>query len=169
MFSVLYKPSSNSVQAVALKQIKAKVEAVMSSHTPTAPKDGWIRTIRTALGMSGAQLANRLGFSRNKVSILERREASGEITLNQLREMAGALDADLIYAVVPRKSIDTTIDERAQMIAEARLSMSYQNMFLEAQQISEEMQNEAKQNLTKEIKDAGGKILWKSDMLEQDK
>ncbi len=47
------------------------------------PKQGWVRTIREALDMSGAQLGARLGISRNKISILERKEADGSITINQ--------------------------------------------------------------------------------------
>ncbi|HHX8632444.1 TPA: mobile mystery protein A [Vibrio diabolicus] len=166
-FSLNHKLSN--VKAVVRKQIMAKVTEVMSLKVPAAPKAGWIRTIREALDMSGTQLGERLQLTRNQVSILERKEAAGTITLNQLQELAEGLNADLVYAVVPRKSIEETIEERATEIAKSRLKMSHQNMFLEAQQLSKEKQEEAIQMLVQELKSAGGKVLWKKNMLDKSK
>lgn len=154
--------NNNSVKAVVVKQRRDKADSAMSVVVPPMPKEGWIRTIRKALDMSGAQLALRLGFTRNKVSILERREAEGEITINQLKEMANALNADLVYAVVPRDSIQKMITNRAKEIATSLIVMSNQNMFLEAQQISVEKQKEAIERTADEIKKIGGRALWKS-------
>jgi len=158
-----------NVQAVVRKQIMAKIDQAMRVKAPTPPKTGWIRTIREALGMSGAQLGERLQLTRNQVSILERKEAAGTITLNQLQELAEGLNADLVFAIVPRKSIEETIEDRATEIANSRLKMSHQNMFLEAQQLSTEKQQEANQMLIEELKTAGGKVLWKKHMQEQSK
>lgn len=156
-----------NVQAVARKQIMAKISQAMRVTVPTPPKKGWIRTIREALGMSGAQFGERLQLSRNQISILERKEVAGTITLNQLQELAEGLNADFVYAIVPRKSIEETIEDRATEIANARLKMSHQNMFLEAQQLSKEAQQEAIEMLVKELKAAGGKMLWKRHIQEQ--
>ena len=117
--------------------------------------------------MSGAQLGERLQLTRNQVSILERKEAAGTITLNQLQELAEGLNADVVYAVVPRQSIEDTIEERAREIARAMLKMSQQSMFLEAQQISQEKQDEAIEMLVNELKSASGKVLWKKQMLDK--
>lgn len=150
------------VQAVVQKQIMAKISQAMMVTAPTPPKIGWVRTIREALGMSGAQLGERLQLSRNQISILERKEVAGTITLNQLQQLAEGLNADLVYAVVPRQSIEDTIEQRATEIAMARINMSQQNMFLEEQQLSQEKQQEATEMLVKELKAAGGKVLWKN-------
>lgn len=80
-------------------------------------KEGWVRTIRTALGMSGAQLGARAGLTRNKISILERKEAEGDITINQLKVLAERLGCDLTYALVPSKPIEDMIEDRATVIA----------------------------------------------------
>ena len=77
----------DSTKHVVLQQLINKVKSARNAHTPKPPKDGWIRTIRQTLGMSGAQFAKRMGYTRNKVSILERKEASGDITINQLKEL----------------------------------------------------------------------------------
>lgn len=154
-----------SVQAVTIKQIMAKISKAMKVKVPTPPQSGWIRTIREVLDMSGTQLGERLQLTRNQISILERKEVEGSITLNQLRNLADGLNADLVYVVVPRKSIEETIDERATELAHSRLKMSHQNMFLEAQHLSSEQQDEATQRLIAEIKAKGGKVLWRKDVL----
>lgn len=76
-----------------------------------------MRGIRKALGMSGAQLASRLKLSRNRVSVLERREVSGDTTINQLREAAAQLGCDGSYALVPKKNIPVMLDKQAEKLA----------------------------------------------------
>lgn len=164
--SYIANQKCSNVQAVAREQIMARISKVMNVKVPKSPKQGWIRTIREALGMSGTQLGERLQLTRNQISILERKEAAGTITLNQLQELAEGINADVVYAVVPKKSIEETIEDRATEIANSRLKMSHQNMFLEAQQLSEEKQQEAIQMLVEELKVAGGKVLWKKQMLD---
>ncbi len=43
---------------------------------------------------------------------MERKEADETITLKQLKQLASGLDAELIYAIVPRQSIDDMIEAR---------------------------------------------------------
>ncbi|CAN5414204.1 hypothetical protein BH10BAC5_BH10BAC5_18780 [soil metagenome] len=45
------------------------------------PEQGWIKTIRKALGMSQQQLAVKLRKTKQSVFELERREEEGAITL----------------------------------------------------------------------------------------
>ncbi len=101
-----------------------------------------------------------MGLSRNRISVLERKEAEGDITLNQLQALAEQLNCDLTYALVARKPIEEIIDDRATGIASKSLDANSQNMFLEAQVIDDE----AKQRLLNQIKEqvivAGGRALW---------
>jgi predicted DNA-binding mobile mystery protein A len=69
------------------------------------PPKGWVRAIRDALGMTGVQLAKRLGISPQSADAMERSEASGAIKLETLRRAAEALDCTLVYALVPNKSL----------------------------------------------------------------
>ncbi|MBF4237466.1 helix-turn-helix domain-containing protein, partial [Vibrio anguillarum] len=115
----------SGVYAVALKQVKAKISALLGLSVPKPPKNGWVRSIREALGMSGAQLGERLNLSRNQVSILERKETDETITLKQLKQLASGLDAELVYAIIPRQSIDDMIEARAMELAKQRLAMSH--------------------------------------------
>jgi predicted DNA-binding mobile mystery protein A len=51
------------------------------------PARGWIRAIREALGMSTAQLAQRMGVRQPSVVGLERSEEKGSIELATLRRI----------------------------------------------------------------------------------
>ncbi|MDC5853890.1 mobile mystery protein A [Vibrio europaeus] len=157
----------SGVYAVALKQVKAKICALLDLSVPKPPKNGWVRSIREALGMSGAQLGERLNLSRNQVSILERKEADETITLKQLKQLASGLDAELVYAIVPRQSIDGMIEARAMELAKQRLAMSHQSMFLEAQQLTSEQQQQALVQLANEIKTGSTRDLWKVSLQEK--
>jgi predicted DNA-binding mobile mystery protein A len=160
MFSVSRKSQVNSVKEVAQKHYKNKVGDVMSSQVPSVPPEGWVRTIRKALEMSGAQLAATLSMSRNRVSVLERREVSGDITLNQLRHLAQALDADLVYAIVPKRTADEVLNSRAQELAQQQVDTVNQNMFLEQQQLSATEQAESVAMVAKNIRASGGRVMW---------
>lgn len=85
--------------------------------TKPQPQAGWVRTLRETLGMSLAQLALRLGLTRQGVAELEIREREQTITLAALRKAADAMDADLVYALVPRKPLGTIVRDQARLAA----------------------------------------------------
>ncbi|MBK8425272.1 MAG: helix-turn-helix domain-containing protein [Lewinellaceae bacterium] len=66
------------------------------------PGEGWIYSIRTALGMSLKQLGRRLKMTPQGIKDIERREKDGSLTLQRLREVAAALDMQLVYGLVLR-------------------------------------------------------------------
>src|SRR5216683_5188812 len=82
-----------------------------------APPKGWIRAIRDALGMSGVQLATRLGVRPQTVDAIEKSEAGGTIQLKTLQRAAEALDCTLVYALVPRTSLKDMVQSRARSLA----------------------------------------------------
>ena len=77
------------------------------------PRGGWIRAIRTALGMTMAQLGARLGVSAPGIADLEKREASETISLARLRAAADALGCDLVVTVVPRVPLAEMVRRQA--------------------------------------------------------
>ena len=44
------------------------------------PPKGWIRAVRNALGMSGRQLAERMGVTKQRTSFIEMQEIDGTVT-----------------------------------------------------------------------------------------
>ncbi|PHR27111.1 MAG: transcriptional regulator [Desulfotalea sp.] len=161
MFSKRTKSNHiDSTRYVVFQQLIKKVKSARNTLAPKPPKDGWIRVIRQTLGMSGALFAKKMGYTRNKISILERKEASGDITINQLKQLAEGLDADLVYCVVPRQDPEKFIDDQAQRKATEIIHRTHQHMSLESQHISNETQEEQIRFLADEIKRVRGKALW---------
>ena len=100
------------------------------------PPKGWIRAIRDAIGMSGVQLAARLGVRPQTVDALEKSEASGTIQLDTLQRAAEALDCTLVYALVPRTSLESMVQGRARELALRDLDRVGHTMKLEAQEVA---------------------------------
>lgn len=126
------------------RRLAALREALLAPGKVT-PSEGWVRTLRQALGMSAQQLAQRLGMTRQGLVQLERGERNQQISLSSLRRAAEALDAELVYAIVPRKPIQQTLNERARALARARTTRVAQSMRLEEQGISD---SEEEQQIT---------------------
>ena len=163
MINFIVKNPKNTVRSMVREQYKDIANsATKLKGAPDMPAEGWVRTIRKALDMSGAQLAERLNLSRNRISILERREVEGEITINQLKEMAEKLGCDFTYALVPKKEVSLIIEDRAEKLAKDRLSINLQNMFLEAQIISAKKEKFLVNELKKDLLKAGGRVLWRN-------
>ena len=99
------------------------------------PGTGWIRAIREASGMSIRQLAERMGASKTTAATLERNEAVETIKLSSLRAVGAALDCDLVYALVPRTSLENSVKKRARLVAEKVVGRVSDTMDLEDQAI----------------------------------
>lgn len=124
------------LKQIVRDQYQSKIDQLIDLKQVTRPKEGWIRTLRKALGMSSPQLARRLGVSKSQASQMERMEVDDRITLKQLRRVAESLDCGLVYALVPKTSIDTMIRERARIKASSLVNKTDVHMRLEAQQLS---------------------------------
>lgn len=83
--------------------------------------------------MSGVQLAKRLRVTPQTAEALEKSETAGTIQLNTLRRVAEAMDCTLVYALVPRTSLENMVDARARSIALTDLARVSHTMKLEDQ------------------------------------
>jgi len=126
------KRISPSFLALQRKQLDARLRPGTGGPSEP-PQKGWIRTIRTALGMTATQLGRRLGSSPQAVLDLERSEAADTITLASLRKAALALDCDLVVVMVPKTSLENTVQRRAQQKAADETNRIVHTMRLEAQ------------------------------------
>ncbi len=127
------------IKQIIRDQYRSKIDQLIDIKRIKSPKEGWIRTLRTALGMSSPQLATRLGVSKSQASQMERMEMEDRITLKQLRRVADEFNCDLLYALVPRQSIETMIREQAEKKAQNLVKKTDVQMKLEAQQLPKEM------------------------------
>ena len=103
-----------------------------------SPPEGWIRTVRKALGMSGAQLARRMGVTRARISYAEQAELAGGMTLNSMEAAAEAMGCRFVCAFVPVDSIEAIIAAQARRKAEAIVGEASRHMALENQTLPDE-------------------------------
>lgn len=104
-----------------------------------APRAGWVRAMRESLGMTQAQLASRLGISRQSVQDLEKAEAERRITLDSLDRLAQAMGCRVVYALMPEAGTpDDLLARRADEVASAMLKPADHSMRLEGQGASAE-------------------------------
>ena len=118
------------------EQLDKKFETLGKVKRMQTPVKGWLRSIREALGMSGKQLAERIGVSQPRVVKMEKDELSDALTLKTMRQVAEAMDCMFVYALVPRTSLEETMRDQAKKVAEQRLSRTSHTMLLEDQQVS---------------------------------
>jgi len=150
-----------SIKKIVIAQYQNIVDrAAASARGVSVPKEGWIRTVRKALGMSGAQLARRLGVTRALVSNTERAELSGSVTIKAMQQMAGAMDSQFVYAIVPTGTIEDMISERAREKALAVVERANKHMALEAQTLSKEQIDFEIRRLQQELLSGLPSDLW---------
>ncbi len=144
-----------------VKQLDVKLTQFKEVSEIIVPPFGWIKSIRTALNMSLRQLAKRMKITAQSISEMEKREISGTITLNTLKDLARALDMQFVYGFVPKNgSIEQMIEQRAEEIAREIIGRTDVTMTLENQQNSKERINMAIGEKIKEIKYEIPKYLW---------
>ena len=85
--------------------------------------------------MTAEQLGRRLRVKQSSVILLEQSEAKGSIELATLRRVADALDCMLVYAFVPKKSLEETVRARARNFIRRRLAPVEHSMLLEHQKV----------------------------------
>ena len=65
---------------------------------------GWIRAVRTQHNIQGKQLAQKMCVSPARISVLERDEQRGAVSLKMMQKAADALDCTFVYALIPKST-----------------------------------------------------------------
>ena len=68
------------------------------------PPGGWIRSKRTKMGITGSQLASKLGVTKQRVSALEKAEVNGSASIKTMRQAAAAMGCEFVYALIPARA-----------------------------------------------------------------
>lgn len=126
------KPWSDYLE-LERSQLDAKLERTSAVKSISAPGNGWIRSVREALGMTAAQLARKLGVSQQAALALEKREVAGTITLATLEKAARALGCEARVVFTSGRGIDETVRERAMHRARDERDRIVHTMGLESQ------------------------------------
>jgi predicted DNA-binding mobile mystery protein A len=138
-----------------------RLQAAAASLREQLPREGWVRAIRKSLGMSMKAFSHRIHFKdHSSVKELERNERDGTITLRTLKRAAEAMNADFVYAIVPRTRLRETVAARARQLAEQRLAPIVKSMALEEQGLSKEQIDQQLDELAREL-EKKPEALWR--------
>jgi predicted DNA-binding mobile mystery protein A len=148
-------------KSLQIQQLNSKMQAFTSLQKVAPPPTGWIKAIRTAIGMSLQQLSNRLSITKQSVQEIEQREKDGSLTIKSLREAAKALDMQLLYGFVPSDgSLEALIDRKAKELATQIVLRTSNTMKLEDQENSKQRIEKAIEERAAIIKNEMPKNLW---------
>ena len=145
--------------------VRRRLDDRLGSVRPLAgfsrPNNGWIRAVRDALGMSGTELAARMGVSQQVVSEIELSEQRTTARLNTLERAAAAMDCELVYALVPRTTLEESVRAQARRKAVHHLAEVAHHGRLENQEVSSDEFAAHVEELTSWFADRRG--LWTDD------
>ena len=143
--------------------IGKKLRPWIALRADNAPRSGWIKAVRGALGMNARQLANRVGVQQSNITRLEEREPQGNVTLERLAKAAKAMNCKLIYAVVPDdrySDLEAIIDERARDLAQQLVRRTEHSMRLEKQGADADDLAKEVDSLTNQLKTKMDSRIW---------
>jgi predicted DNA-binding mobile mystery protein A len=153
-----------SARTIEREEARLRVENACRGTNPElkVPKLGWIRTLRTALGMSAAALARRMNRSRVAATRMEQAEVSGNITLISLQAAAKAMNCRLVYTLVPENAefVDSLVREQAEHKAKKMIAAVSSHMALERQSLKQSATQAEIRRLTNELIQRMPRDLW---------
>ncbi|RZK71635.1 MAG: mobile mystery protein A [Pedobacter sp.] len=144
-----------------IAQLESKLKGFEAVSRIPRPDIGWLKMIRSSLGMSLQQVANKLAITKQSVQEIENREKEGTITLNNLKETANALDMQLVYGFVPNDgTLEDLIERKAKELALRIVSRTSNTMKLEDQENSTQRLKTAIEERSAILKNELPKSLW---------
>ena len=86
-----------------VKELDEAALAFRVARRGSAAVDGWMRTVRRAIGLPVGELAQRLGVREGEVFRMEDSERAGTLGLAKLKGAAEALGCELVYGLAPKE------------------------------------------------------------------
>lgn len=125
------------------------------------PPQGWIRSIRNALGMTQAQLAERMSITPQGIQKIETSEEAYTARLETLQEVAHALDCRLSYTLVPNQPLQATVEKQTLKKARSIVENISHSMSLEDQKTTIEEIDAQIKNVVEDIKKGKNiSVIW---------
>ena len=144
-----------------IEQLDQKLAHFKDAGMVLVPQKGWVNTIRTTLNMTRDQLGTKLKLTKGAIQKIEEREATGQITINKLKDVGNALNMKFIYGFIPKDgTIENLVNLKAEKLARKIVLRTNQNMKLEDQGIGDEKIDKTIKELASEIKREMKKSLW---------
>ncbi len=146
-----------SLRVIKARQLEKELSGI---NKVIAPRDGWVRTIREALGMSARQLGTRCNVTSERILRIEKDESEGRTTIATLEKIAKGMDCKLVYAFVPNDGLISFIERTAEEKARSQLKLVSHHMELEDQKVSNDSAKEQLVVLKDEMIRSNIKKLW---------
>lgn len=122
---------------------------------------GQIRKIRTALGMTQEQLAERSGLAQSIIAEIEggKRQNLGLFTIQKLAE---GLNCKSLVQIIPEKEISQILDGRSTQVAQKIVSISSGSAAIEMQGPSPKAIQDEIREIKKDLLDKHRSRLWQN-------
>jgi predicted DNA-binding mobile mystery protein A len=150
-------------QTLRRRQLDRALKPLIDAQPLVPPRDGWIHEIRNAIGMTAARLAGRMQITQPYVAKMEKAEANGSISLANLRRAAEAMDCTLVYAIVPRRSLEEFLIYQAEQAASRVISRTAHTMALEKQETQDQFTQEQIKDLAAELVRTMSREIWSEE------
>lgn len=147
-------------QKTMREQLQADFDDLAQIAKKTKPSTGWIKIIRQALGMTSYQLGKRLGCTQSNIIALERREKSGNISLNALEQTAKAMHCRCVYFFIPEKPLAEIMTDQARLVAKKRMKSVSHSMHLEQQGLTPQQAKQQEESIIHKLLQENSKVLW---------
>jgi predicted DNA-binding mobile mystery protein A len=145
---------------ISREQLDRKLSPLKDLAISGMPKQGWIRTIREALGMTSGQLAKKAGLGQPRISRLENAEMAGDLKVSSLQKIAKALGMRLVYGFVSEGALEDMVRNQAKKIVLRRMERLDRTMQLEQQGLSDEEKSKAVEDMIDKLLMENAKDLW---------
>lgn len=147
-------------QWIRVKQLDQQLLALKANHAEAVPSEGWVRSIRKALGMTVKQLAKRLHVDPSRVVKIETSELEGAVTLRTMHQTAEQLHCHFAYQFIPQISLENYVRNRARELAETAVKRTAHTMDLESQSVEKKWLEEQIVEMTQSLLQKSWRHLW---------
>lgn len=150
-----------NAKKLRIEQLDQKLATFKDAGKVLIPERGWINTIRTTLNMTRDQLGTKLNLTKGAIQKIEEREATGQITINKLKDVGSALNMKFVYGFIPIDgSIENLVTLKSESLAQEIVLRTNQNMKLEDQGIGDEKMTKTIKELAEELKREMRRSIW---------
>lgn len=150
----------NEFKKIMRQQVQERLSTFSDLVHLTAPRGGWIRTIREAIGLSGKKLGERLACTKGNIAKIEKSEREGTISLNTLEKAAQVLNCKLVYCLVPVEPLEQVVENRARTIARIKIGYINHSMLLEDQGLTPKQLQQQEDMITQRLLHGNPSDLW---------
>ena len=148
-------------ELLSIRQVDRKLKQFQQLRG-LRPQEGWIAYVRSALSLPSSQLAKLMGITQPSALAMEKREQDNAITLETLNKAANAMGCDLVYALVPKTSLEDFVEQKRNSLVDQVIQKTHLTMSLESQGLKQQDLKDQKTLLLEDLKSGSMKYVWRN-------